>query len=138
MNPHPEPALWWGRLSRVEWAYVAGLVLVTLAGIVFAFWYVIRVNQPPPPAPSEAVRSRPSALGYLLTASDDRVVIELGNGKKRTFAVRAEDRARVGTGYLDAHSGNRDVGFLIYYTTTGNRDYAVGVVETGIPELGSG
>jgi hypothetical protein len=127
-----------GRLERTDWAYLAGLVLLTLAGIVFAVWYVARDTPTPPPPPSSSALRHPSALGYVVSADDHQVVVRLGNGRKRHFAVRPADLPRVGVRYLAAHVGNRDSGFLIYYETLAGTDYVLGALETDPPLPGAG
>jgi hypothetical protein len=127
----------WKRLSPVEWAYVAGILVLTVGAIFFAYRFITATDPAPLPQLSNVVRDGPSADGYLLSADEETVVIELGNGKKRTFTVRPGTGPEVGLPHLVSHAGARDLGFRIYYQTDGGRDYIVGAAETGIPQVGS-
>jgi hypothetical protein len=135
-----EDANWldWRQFGKIEWAFLAGLAVLVLGGAIFAFSYVSKADPPPLPELPAAAQTQPSALGYIVSASDDKIVIELGNTKKRTFVVRPQDRPHVGIPYLDAHAGNRESGFLIYYERVGGTEYALGAVETEPPPFGAG
>ncbi len=132
-----ESELWldWRNFGRAEWAFVSGLVALVLAGAVFGFYYVSKADPPPLPTLTAAARNNPSVSGFIVSASDDKVVVQLGDGSKRTLAVRPEDLPNVGIPYLHAHAGDELSGFLVYYDSQGGNDYAVGAVETGPPPV---
>lgn len=121
----------WRTFGRVEWLFVTGLALMVLVGGFFAFRYVSKAEPPPLPALTATARTKPIAQGFIVSASDDRIVIETAKGDRRSFGVRPEDLPNVGVPYLAAHQGDELSGFLIYYDSQGGTDYAMGAVETG-------
>lgn len=127
-----------GPLNLLEWGYVSAIVVLTAGAIFFAFRFVTATEPPPLPALSDVVRSGPSAHGYLVSAEPDKVVIELGNGQRREFAIRDAERESIGLPHLESHEGARDLGFVVYYRTDANGDYLVGAAEASIPIPGQG
>jgi hypothetical protein len=128
----------WRHFSTVERAFAVGMAVLVLIGAGFAIRQVSRSDPPPLPPLTDSAQVHPIALGYLVSATDTKIVIQLGNRTKRSFVVRPADLPHVGVEYLDAHRGSRSVGFLIYYETVGGIDYALGAVETNPPPLGGG
>ena len=127
-----------GSLTPLERAGVALLAILVVAAGVFAFRFVTHTEPAPLPAVSSELRGGPAAHGYLVSADESPVVIELGNGTRREFAVRDQERGTIGLPYLEHHAGNRESGFLIFYGTEGGRDHVVGAAETDIPLPGQG
>ena len=127
-----------GRLTLVEWSLVSALVIAVVAASVFAFRFVTATDPPPLPGVADVVRTGPAVHGYLISADDDTVVVELGNAQRREFAVRDQERARIGLPYLKHHAGTRESGFLVFYGTEAGRDYILGAIETDIPLPGQG
>lgn len=127
-----------GGLTPLERAGVVVLAILVVAAGVFAFRFVTRTEPAPLPAVSSEVRSGPAAHGYLVSADASSVVIELGNGQRREFVVRDQERGTIGLPYLEHHAGNRETGFLIFYGTQAGRDHVIGAVETDIPLPGQG
>ena len=127
-----------GRLSLLEWGMVSALVIAVVAASVFAFRFVTATDPPPLPGVADVVRTGPAVHGYLISADDDTVVVELGNAQRREFAVRDQERARIGLPYLKHHAGTRESGFLVFYGTEAGRDYILGAIETDIPLPGQG
>ena len=125
----------WRQFGRVEWAFVAGLVALVLAGAVYGVYYVSKADPPPLPPLTATARNNPSVSGFIVSASDTKVVVQLADGSRRTLAVRPEDLPNVGVPYLHAHAGDELSGFLVYYDSSGGTDYAMGAVETGPPPV---
>lgn len=127
-----------GPLNVLEWAYVSAILVLTAGAIFFAFRFVTATEPPPLPTLSDVVRDGPSAHGYLISADEKKVVIELGNGQRREFVVRPQERETVGLPHLESHAGARDLGFIVYYRTDAGGDYIVGAAESGVPAPGKG
>lgn len=140
-SPSPVPSTWHrrlGPLNVLEWLFVSAIVVLTAGAIFFAYRFVTATDPAPLPTLSDVVRDGPRAHGYLISAADDKVVLELGNGQRREFAVRPQERDTVGLPHLESHAGARDLGFIIYYRTDAGGDYIVGAAESGVPAPGQG
>ena len=127
-----------GPFTVLEWAYVGAIVVLTAGAVFFAYRFVTATEPAPLPTLSDVVRSGPSVHGYLVSADENTVVVELGNGKRWEFAVRPQERDTVGIPHLESHAGARDLGFIVYYRSDADGDYIVGAAESGIPMPGAG
>jgi hypothetical protein len=65
----------------------------------------------------------PSLDGYLLSATESRVVLQRPHGGRVTFRVKPADVERLGLRHLASHAGLTDVGFRVYYTREGDRRF---------------
>lgn len=76
-----------------------------------------------------------SVVGFMADANAEEVTLQLPDGSFRSFAVRSEDRERVGIEHLASHVGFTDIGFEVFYEDEGDTDYVVAAQEVAPPRV---
>jgi hypothetical protein len=77
--------------------------------------------------------TKPSVVGFMVSTTEEEVVLRMPDGQNRTFKVRPEDAPSLGLGHLASHAGFTDVGFRLHYDTVDGVDYVAGAYEVAPP-----
>jgi hypothetical protein len=77
--------------------------------------------------------TKPSVVGYMVSATAEEVTLRMPDGTPRVFKVRAEDAPSLGLGHLASHAGFTDIGFKLHYDTVDGVDYIAGAYEVAPP-----
>ena len=76
----------------------------------------------------------PSVVGYMVSTTQEELLLRMPDGTDRTFQIRAEDAPQLGIDHLSSHAGLTDIGFQVFYETEGDTDYVVAAYETASPQ----
>jgi len=74
-----------------------------------------------------------TADGFLMSADQRGVVLQLPNGSRMVFDVREIDAATLGLEHLQSHAGYTDIGFRVYYEEKRERRFIVYAEEIPPP-----
>ncbi len=76
----------------------------------------------------------PSVDGYLVSASDDGLVLQTADGRQ-TFSVAKQDAPQVRVERLRPHAGSKTVGFRVFYAQRDGRRFVKQVREISPPSI---